>query len=217
MPSVADPDRPLERRPGVSADPDRDVPGGLGLGTDVLEAARIDGELGGDVIVGPHPDHLDGFVGASSPLVEGHAEGVELGLEPSTAAPRITRPPLSWSMVAIDWRTTTGLRIGRTSTVVPMRQREGVAAATQVITANGSRTYADGGFRDTGRHDEVVADPHVGEAEVLGQSGGPGQGSTRCGRTGLRQVDAAVIDAAAVIVAPYRDPGARCQVGRPAV
>ena len=42
-------------------------------------------------------------------------------------------------MVAIDLATTTGPRIGRTSTVVPIRTRD-VAAATHAITANGSST-----------------------------------------------------------------------------
>lgn len=48
-------------------------------------------------------------------------------------------------MVAIIFATTTGLRIGSTSTVVPSPTRD-VDAATHAIVANGSNTYADGGY-----------------------------------------------------------------------
>ena len=207
MPPVADPDRPLERGPGVAADPDRDVPCGLGLGADVLEAGAVDGELGGDVIVGPHPpDHLDGFVGASSALVEGHAEGVELGFEPPRSCAE-DHPPTA---ELVDGGDRLGDHDGaahrRTSTVVPMRTRE-VAAATQVITANGSRTYADGGYgtpAGTTRWSltHTSAKPRSSASRAVRVRASPDAAGPACGRW-----TPPVIDVAAVIAAPYRDPG----------
>ena len=79
-------------------------------------------------------------------LGERHAEGIELGFEPSGSGAE-DHPPAAELVDGGDrlGHHDTGPRIGKTSTVVPMRTRD-VAAATQDITANGSRTYADGGY-----------------------------------------------------------------------
>ena len=102
-------------------------------------------------------------------------------------------------MVAIDLATTTGPRIGRTSTVVPMRTRE-VAAATQVITANGSRTYADGGYgtpAGTTRWSltQTSAKPRSSASRAVRVRASPDAAGPACGRWTPPVIDAdSVID-----------------------
>ena len=146
MPAVANSDGPLERDLGVSPIQIGTWPAGCGLARMLWKRAPWTGNSA----VMWSSVHIRRIISMASSVrgprsANGTPRASNSASSHPAAVPRITRPPLSWSMVAIDFATTTGPRIGRTSTVVPIRTRD-VAAATHDITANGSRTYAEGGY-----------------------------------------------------------------------
>ena len=140
---------------------------GVGLHLQVLQphgAARVVHRL-----LTPAGAHgLDGLVGAQAALVERHVERLELLSSQPAAAPTMRRPPLSRSSDASSLARCSGWRYGSTRTLVPRPTRCGRRRRPRQRDHRLEQERRRVGR--VARDGEVVAHPHVGEAELLGMA-----------------------------------------------
>src|SRR5438552_3775857 len=118
--------------------------------------------------------------------LNGTPSAANSGSSQPTPTPRISRPPDKLCNVDNSLASGSGWRIGRTITLVPSRTRS-VTAATP--GQGEDRIIEQGRARKLrARHDDVLADPDVAEAERLGALGVALDQYRRCLAAGVRQV-----------------------------